>query len=284
MRLFTVPGIRLIASDYDGTLAYRGKVIPALGADLAAALGPDRMFAIVTGRPLNGLLQALESSELPKNAYPQALICEERDIHIWHHDAYQPLLEHNQSAFSQEIKLLPVTRHIVAELRSNWPAVIADAYTGPDTDLAPFEQSTPEAEDERGYVELRFANSNVSRTVLAALHEKANTVPNLMLIRNGRLITFRHAAFGKGRILDILRRHLGLQAAEVMAVGDSGNDLSMLGGNYGFHAAAVGNADEEVKQAVAAHGGVLLNARASEGIRELLGVCMWQSNPSLQAI
>ena len=49
---------------------------------------------------------------------------------------------------------------------------------------------------------------------------------------------------GKGVALDHLARSLGLTSENVMAVGDAGNDLSML--EYAYHSVAMGNATPEV--------------------------------------
>ena len=49
---------------------------------------------------------------------------------------------------------------------------------------------------------------------------------------------------GKGVALDHMARSLGLTSENVMAVGDAGNDLSML--QYAYHSVAMGNATQEV--------------------------------------
>lgn len=51
---------------------------------------------------------------------------------------------------------------------------------------------------------------------------------------------------GKGEALRRVAEYYGLTDENVMAVGDAGNDLSML--RYAFHSVAMGNASEEVKR------------------------------------
>lgn len=52
---------------------------------------------------------------------------------------------------------------------------------------------------------------------------------------------------GKGKTLKRVAEHFGLSAENVMAVGDAGNDLSML--EYAYHSVAMGNATPEVQAA-----------------------------------
>ena len=52
---------------------------------------------------------------------------------------------------------------------------------------------------------------------------------------------------GKGRALAFVAEHLGLTRENVMAMGDAGNDLSMLA--YAYHSVAMGNATPDVLQA-----------------------------------
>ena len=49
---------------------------------------------------------------------------------------------------------------------------------------------------------------------------------------------------GKGQTLDRVARHFGLLRENVMAMGDAGNDLSML--RYAYHSVAMGNATQDV--------------------------------------
>ena len=57
------------------------------------------------------------------------------------------------------------------------------------------------------------------------------------------------AAANKGASLDALRRHLGLDRRQVMAIGDSENDLRMLG--YAAVPVVMANADDEIKSIAA---------------------------------
>jgi HAD superfamily hydrolase (TIGR01484 family) len=270
-----ISGIRLLAGDYDGTLVKQGRLDAAVGAMLRQVVDGYRMFVVITGRPLESIRNALAANQLLGDGFPSALVCEERDIYIWDDGDYQPLLEHNQAATAAESALLSVTRPLAATLRDAWLPYAAAKLLRDDAGLKEFEQSQPAVEEQRGYVELRFGSVTAARAAQSWLLSHLPDNEPITAVRNNRLVSLRHTAFGKGAVLDVLRKHLGLRSTEVMAVGDSGNDLTMLNGSYGFHAAAVGNADAEVKAAVIAHNGTLLKGEAYEGIRELLELCGW---------
>lgn len=59
-------------------------------------------------------------------------------------------------------------------------------------------------------------------------------------------LEFMNPAASKGNALKTLANHLHLTADEVMAIGDQGNDLSML--RYATNSVAMGNAIDEAKQ------------------------------------
>lgn len=59
-------------------------------------------------------------------------------------------------------------------------------------------------------------------------------------------LEFMNPAASKGNALKTLATHLQLTADDVMAIGDQGNDLSML--RYATHSVAMGNAITEAKQ------------------------------------
>jgi hypothetical protein len=271
-----ITGIRLIASDYDGTLVKQGKIDASVARLLRQVTDGQRLFVVITGRPLESIQKALAGNQLLGDGFPSALVCEERDIYIWAQNDYQPLLEHNQTALAAEVALLDVSRPLARALREVWPSYAAAQLAPGDVGVAEFDQSTALVEEQRGYVELRFGSPTAARAGQRWLLAHLPGDKPLTAVRNNRLVSLRHTAYGKGAVLDVLRTHLGLQRTEVMAVGDSGNDLTMLNGSYGFHAAAVGNADMEVKQAVASHAGTLLQGEAFTGIAELLLHCGWE--------
>jgi HAD superfamily hydrolase (TIGR01484 family) len=90
------------------------------------------------------------------------------------------------------------------------------------------------------------------------------------LHRNRATVNAMHPATGKGDSLLHLSRSLGLEPAQVLAIGDSLNDLDMLDGRLGFRSGAVGNAAEVVKDTVAKAGGVVASGTAGRGVAEIV--------------
>ena len=86
-------------------------------------------------------------------------------------------------------------------------------------------------------------------------------------MRNNRLIAFRWRDVGKGIILAKVAESLALDPDDVMAMGDSYNDLDML---LRFNAATTQNADDEIKDAVREKNGIVADSSYSLGVAEVL--------------
>jgi len=98
-------------------------------------------------------------------------------------------------------------------------------------------------------------------------------VQDMPLARAHRNYALAHVALstgGKGNTLLHAASQRGLAPAQVLAIGDSLNDLQMLDGKLGMHSGAVGNADPTVKQAVEAAGGIVATQPAGAGVAEIL--------------
>src|SRR5690606_20557659 len=100
--------------------------------------------------------------------------------------------------------------------------------------------------EDRGFVEIFFWSRELAQEVFP-LFVKALDGQPLKPVRNNRLIAFRSHEIGKGRMLQRVSDRFGLKSDEILAVGDSHNDLCML---EMFHAATTSNADDEIKSVV----------------------------------
>lgn len=90
-------------------------------------------------------------------------------------------------------------------------------------------------------------------------------------MRNQQFVGVVPEEVGKGRCLRRLADHENWRPAEVLAVGDSGNDRDMLDGRYDFHSAAVENAEDEIKDRVRENDGLVLPHPSGEAVVKLLG-------------
>jgi hydroxymethylpyrimidine pyrophosphatase-like HAD family hydrolase len=88
--------------------------------------------------------------------------------------------------------------------------------------------------------------------------------------RNVRLLQIHDAAVGKGLTLLELARVWGLAPSQVLAIGDSANDFSMLDGHLGLRCATVGNADPAIKEIVQHAGGYVASRAIGAGVVEIL--------------
>ncbi len=95
-------------------------------------------------------------------------------------------------------------------------------------------------------------------------------MPLAQVHRNYALAHVVLATAGKGKTLLHAARERDLAPQQVLAIGDSLNDLQMLDGKLGMHSGAVGNADPTVKQAVEAAGGMVATQPAGTGVAEIL--------------
>lgn len=95
-------------------------------------------------------------------------------------------------------------------------------------------------------------------------------IPEVEVTRNYWGVNVTAACLNKGTTLEHVAGYLGLSPAQVLAIGDSLNDLPMLDGRRGFRSAAVANADESVKSAVLRNGGVVASERGGMGVLEIM--------------
>jgi hydroxymethylpyrimidine pyrophosphatase-like HAD family hydrolase len=94
--------------------------------------------------------------------------------------------------------------------------------------------------------------------------------PQLACNRNVRLVQIHDILVGKGLVLAEIARHWDIAPDEVLAIGDSANDFSMLDGRLGFRCATTGNADEAIMDAVRLAGGYVARGRIGAGVVEAL--------------
>lgn len=246
--------MKLVALDLDGTLLNRdGTISKETIAEMDRLVKRGCLIAIATGRPYQTTLQLLAQNGLePATGYPQVLICDERDIFYLESGRYQPESPWNENAYQYERSLLDVSRqvvtHVSMERRSE------------------FLINNPYMQNDRGYVEIFYWSRELAEESFPVFAEALDGQP-VKPVRNNRLIAFRSREVGKGLMLQKVADKLGLKADEILAMGDSHNDLCML---ERFQAATTDNADDEIKRAVRAKRGTIAGAAFSLGVAEVL--------------
>ncbi|MCE5285521.1 MAG: Cof-type HAD-IIB family hydrolase [Pelosinus sp.] len=83
--------------------------------------------------------------------------------------------------------------------------------------------------------------------LLAKLRNELKNIPELEIVNSGlRNIEITRHGVSKGRAVAMLAKVYGISKEEIMTIGDSQNDLSMI--EYAGLGVAMGNASEEVKE------------------------------------
>lgn len=249
--------MKLIALDLDGTLINQdGSISAATQGHLASLVKRDCLIAIVTGRPFSDTLYFLEmNGNMPKQGYPQYLICEERDIYQLGPDGkYVAWQKRNETLLEAERSFIPLGNELANKLAEQFEV--------------PFFINNSFLQQERGFVELLCLSAKEAQTYTKHLEKLAQNT-ELQPVGNNQGISLRHRKVGKRPGLEELAKHLQLAHSEVLVMGDSFNDLAML--TAGFNAATTANAAEEIVAAVLETGGYVSPLCASDGVGEALG-------------
>ncbi|NLJ85681.1 MAG: HAD family phosphatase [Firmicutes bacterium] len=246
--------MRLVALDFDGTLLNRdGSIAGATVQQMQRLHDRGCHVAIATGRPYPVTVDILLNNGLgPHNGFPQILICDERDVFFLKGDGYRPWLPWNKDAYNKELGLLSLSRQVVTgmALDHGCEFLVNNKYM----------------QRNRGYVEIFYWSREQAEEAFPLFVERLRN-QEIKPVRNNRLIAFRWRDVGKGIILAKVAESLALDPDDVMAMGDSYNDLDML---LRFNAATTQNADDEIKDAVREKNGIVADSSYSLGVAEVL--------------
>lgn len=119
-------------------------------------------------------------------------------------------------------------------------------------------------------LEIHFRTEEIAERARLILSDMLADDPDISLHRNRMMLNVVPAGTGKGAALLHAAERFGLEPCQVVAFGDSDNDVSMLDGRFGFCGGAVGNASQNVKKAVMKNGGYISELRASHGVHQIL--------------
>ncbi len=253
---------KLIASDLDGTLLNSGGVICKESLQHLSTLHQMGVyFAIATGRPLASTLSVLETNHLIESSpFPEFLIIEEREVYVREGDRFVSWEPHNSEYRSLEARLIPHVRAIFSqaedELRHRgWR----------------FREFPDEMITARSFSALLFDDAEQALRAETLIRDFVSQSPQpLRISRNKSELALRSPSTGKGNAIARLAQRLAFDPQDVLAMGDSGNDVSMLDGEQGFQVATVANADQPIKEVVTQNGGYIASKPRSDGVAEIL--------------
>lgn len=261
-----LPPIAMIAMDLDGTILEAGDHIrPEVIAALTALTAQGVRCVTATGRQASFQFELFARYEMDPASgnIMQALIGDEREIFISRDGEYQSHNAWNDALRERWVGLFPMAWSLLNEAK-----VEAGRRGWEIEHLQPEEIAFA-----RGLPTLICEDAMQGASLCLWIQEQidARNLP-LATNRNIRLVQIFDIKTGKGPALAELARMLGIPNNQVLAVGDSSNDYTMLDGRFGFgfRTATLGNAEDELKEIVRATGGYVAEANAGLGTVEAI--------------
>lgn len=258
-----LPPIAMIAMDLDGTILEAGDHIRP---EVIAALTAQGVRCVTaTGRQANFQFELFARYEMDpvSGNIMRALIGDEREIFISRDGEYQSHNAWNDALRERWVGLFPMAWSLLNEAKAE-----AERRGWEIEHLQPEEIAFA-----RGLPTLVCEDAMQGASLCLWIQEQidARGLP-LATNRNIRLVQIFDIQTGKGPALAELARMLGIPNNQVLAIGDSSNDYTMLDGRYGFgfRTATLGNAENELKEIVRTTGGYVAEANAGLGTVEAI--------------
>lgn len=263
--------IRLIALDLDGTLLDGPDlVLPEVVGELLKLSERGVMTAIATGRPLPDV-EGIVRKNWPEGSLPHALMADEREGFVLREGRYEPLSEWNERIRRAWEGLCDLAVDLMGRFAKELAA--AGVMLEPFTEQGDWR--------ERGaviYVAPDRESAEMSRAHIERALREMRARPPLRCVRNHRLVALQYERAGKGPTLSEIAKALDVNPSEVLAVGDSLNDLDMLDGRHGFMSAAPANAEMAVKLAVLKNRGYVAFLPRGRGVLEIIRRVVLEGN------
>ena len=230
-----VKKIRLWSTDFDGTLIGKdGRCLPELDEALVAHKAGGGLWAVNTGRDFPFACVGLE--KFGASVMPDFLMSNEREIfRAGTSGGWEDYGGWNRRCAEIHDRLFLEAAEFFA---------YTERHFGQRRD---FEIIRDEAER---FVGIVAPSQQVLAGAIDEIREFAKEFPEVSFQHNSVFLRFCHASYDKGVALAELCRLENLTPAEVFAVGDQPNDLSMLKLECAAALACPANAGDDVKAAV----------------------------------
>lgn len=246
------PPIKLIATDFDGTL-HTDVENPPVPRELEMLIGALQergvAWVINTGRDLTSLMETLTKAGL--SIRPDYVVVVEREIYQLQQSEYVSVRDWNDrcSQLHAEVfeKVRPHLPEITRWVRDRYSK--ATVYEDPYSPFCLVAEKTRDAEEIHDYLEV-FCRE----------------VGDLVVMRNDIYARFSHKAYHKGTALAEIARRLNIKPDEIVAAGDHLNDLPMLSTEFARWLVAPVNAIDQVKEAVRRQNGYVSEKHCGYGV------------------
>jgi HAD superfamily hydrolase (TIGR01484 family) len=251
------PKIRLLSTDFDGTLVAHGSdpVLDAPCMRLIRDLQDSGVsWAVNTGRSVELLESGLADFDFPFR--PDYILTSERDVFrpAPNGSRWEPFGDWNDRCARDHADLFSAASSVLSEVLDfvNQKTRARIIYLG----------DGPEGLIAQNEAEMDQITRFIDRT-----REKQ---PKFHYQRNTVYLRFSHVDYHKGAALAELSRLIDIPRGNVFAAGDNHNDISMLDGRYALYPACPANAIDEVKKTVRNASGYVAERAYGAGIHEAL--------------
>ena len=244
--------IKLIAIDIDGTLLDQNKQLTQDNIDaITEARKAGIKVVLCTGRPLSGVKQYLDQLSIVGSdeyaiTFNGAMVQDlDGKVIVNHTLSFDDFLETEMLGRKYNVHYqIETTDKIYAVNKALSPYTIAESFLVrlPVEYLAPEDFTDQIMMSKAMYVDYPEVITKVKQELPDTLNEKLSVVQSETFF-----IEMMNKEATKGNALSDLAKSMNLTAAEVMAIGDNGNDLTMI--EYAGTGVAMGNAIPEIKQA-----------------------------------
>ena len=244
--------VHLIAIDMDGTLLNPAhKLTPRVKQAIAAARAQGVQVVLASGRPVSGLAPFLAELGL-EGAQDYCIACNGalvQNIGTGQRVVEFPLSFDDFLFCEQIARALGVHFQALDGRRMYTPNQDISIYTVADSHLSQVPLSYRRVEDmDRSMQFIKLMMVDAPQVLDAAIARLPPALTDRFAVLKSApffLEVFDHRA-GKGPSLQKLAEHLGVDRADVMALGDQENDLTML--QFAGTSVAMGNAIAAVKE------------------------------------
>lgn len=236
---------KLIISDFDGTMAKMGVVPEQTVEAIKEYVKKGGKFVVCTGRTPSSIKEKIGRLGIPMfvGAHQGSLITDLSTGEVFSNGGLDYL---TACEIIEQVKGdAPVVAYIGDDLFFETPCRYSDVFKG----------ICPEFQVDNLVEELKKRKQPVNRVIVSTVPER---VPELMAkyekMFNGKAIANSGAPyivelvspkFTKKQAVEYIAKHLNVPLSEVMAVGDSTNDIPLLDGAW--HGVAVGTAHPDLK-------------------------------------
>lgn len=257
--------IRLCAFDFDGTTVEDGLIPGKVQKLFREFVEKGGVLTTATGRTMEGIssiCEVLENSGItPDSGYPQFLISSDKFIYFLEKGKYRPLVKWNNTIYKGWYRVLP---QILERLPQCEDELVKLGFE--------FQRNTPTLKEQEyhGYVAFTFSNVEIAEKALEIFEKRLSTIDGVIFLRNVQSVGMSLIGTGKGQSLNKLRERIGIPPQQVLAIGNSQNDLSMLDGRYGFRSATVSNAERVIKDVIRRRNGYIASQALGQGICEIM--------------